>query len=463
MTTSTQRFHLLVVDSGKRAAGLLEKALGDLAIVERAATADTAVQLIALQPVDLVVLQLKLQLFSGIEFARQLKKLRPDIPLITVRAAQEGSETEIVQLGYPPPAVLPEEDEDFISRCRETLTGADWRQRAHSLRAGLKKNYGFDRMLGSKGSIEPLHQRILKVVESRVPVLITGESGTGKELVARMVHQTGNRARKPFIVVNCAAVPEGLLESQFFGHEKGAFTGAVGRTAGKFELAHGGTLFLDEIGELPALLQAKLLRVLEYGEFERVGGAETLKVDVRLITATNRNLDTMVASGGFRADLYYRINVFPLQLPSLRERGDDVTLLAYYFLELASQRNGRQICAIRSRALDLLNRYPWPGNIRELENAVERATLLCDGKRLRAEDFPTQFDWNLAQNEPPIEDDDSLLHIRPLAEVERDAVKQAIEAAKGNIALAARKLEIARGTLYKKLEEHGLASKDSAD
>ncbi len=465
---------VLVVDSGKRLSNLVEKGLGGLVTIDRASSGDTALHIIALQRVDLVITQLKLPLFSGIALATKLKKVRPEIPLLAVSTGDSESDAaELYNLGYPRVFQLPEDEVELIHVSLSILQGNQWLSRAKSVREELIRNFGFDRILSNHTLMREVHERLKRVVGSKVPVLITGESGTGKELVARMIHSTSVRSKKPFITVNCAAVPEGLLESQFFGHEKGAFTGAIQRSIGKFELAHTGTLFLDEIGEMTPSLQAKLLRVIEYGEFERVGGSQSIQVDVRLITATHRNLETMVAAGSFRTDLYYRINVFPIKLPPLRERGEDAILLAYNFLMDAAIRNNRQVRAIHSDTLDLLLRYQWPGNIRELENAVERALLLSDGIELKPSDFPSQSDWQDLHRELAIpstlevDDEDQELSdgmggesIRTLADIERDAVKQAIEATNGNIALAARRLGIARGTLYKKMEEHGLSFKD---
>ena len=464
----------MVVDPGKKLTATLERAFGASATIERAATADTALQTLAIQPFDLVVLQLRLSLFSGLELAYKLKRVRPEMAVVGVIPASAGEDGEqLFKFGYPPPVIYPENEAELVKRCRDTLAGERWQAKGRAVREELKKSYGFDQILSASPEMRAVHDRLKRVVSSKVPVLVTGESGTGKELVARMVHQTGDRVKKPFITVNCAAVPEGLLESQFFGHEKGAFTGAFSRTPGKFELANTGTLFLDEVGELSPALQAKLLRVLEYGEFERVGGIETLKVDVRLITATNRSLEEMVAVGTFRADLYYRINVFPIQLPPLRNRGEDITLLTFNFLHNASIRNNRQVKIIDPEALNLLFRYCWPGNIRELENAIERAVLLSDGVSLKVDDFPAQADW--CSRHVPVEEleetfntstylsDGSLDEIRPLADMEREAVKRAIDITAGNVALAARKLGIARGTLYKKMEEHGIPSRTEGD
>ncbi len=461
---------VLVVDSGKKLGNLIEKGLGSGVSIDRAASGDTALHIIALQHVDLVITQLRLPLFHALDLASKLKKVRPEIALLAVSTGEPVKDAiELFNLGYPPVIQLPEGEQNLIRLATDILLGNQWLRSVKLVREELKRSFGYDKILSAHPSMRIVYERLKRVTGSKVPVLVTGESGTGKELVARMIHSTSVRSKRPFISVNCAAVPEGLLESQFFGHEKGAFTGAAQKLAGKFELANNGTLFLDEIGEMTPALQAKLLRVIEYGEFERVGGSETVKVDVRLITATNRNLEAMVQAGSFRTDLFYRINVFPIQLPPLRERGEDCILLSYNFLYEASKRNNRQVRAIDSDALELLSKYQWPGNIRELENAIERALLLSDGFELRPVDFQSQADWLKTHFEMPKQaddDDPELLEdfegegIRTLAEIERDAVWQAVDAANGNVALAARRLGIARGTLYKKMEEHGLSNRE---
>ncbi len=452
-------YRLLVIDPSPQLTGKLTRELGDPVRIDRAATADTALQMLGLNKFDLMVLQLKLPLFSGLELARRVKKLQPDLAVLPIAQPKMGGEAdEIYRLGYPPPVIYPDEEAELMDRCREYIQAAEWHRRINRLKHDLKRNYGFDEILSVTPEIQSVHERLMRVVESRVPVLITGESGTGKELVARMIHRTGERSRRPFITVNCAAVPEGLLESQFFGHEKGAFTGAESQTPGKFELADNGTLFLDEIGEMSPALQSKFLRVLEHGEFERVGGIKTMHVDVRMITATNRNLEEMVEEGTFRADLLYRINVFPIHLPSLRERDQDVTLLAYHFLKLADHRNNRQVHYITPEALELLNSYPWPGNIRELENGIERALLLSDGVRLKPDDFPQQIESRNRQSRqtaraPQAADEDGRRQVRSLKEIEREAIQNALEVNSGNIALSARQLGISRNTLYRKIKE----------
>lgn len=468
---------VLLVDPGRHLAGVVQREVGTGLPVEfvRVPMADAALQMFALKSFDLVLLQLRLPHFSGVELAAKLRRIDARLPLIAFSEEVSPRETEaLTRHGYPLPLTGRKLDDEILQRFRlyvGTLEGI--KEVAHR-REELRRRFGFERILSRFTGMEALLERIGRVVRSKVPVLIEGESGTGKELIARMLHMTGDRAKRPFVTVNCAAVPEGLLESQFFGYEKGAFTGAQTRTPGRFETANGGTLFLDEIGEMSPALQAKLLRVLEYGEFERVGGSETIKVDVRLLTATHRNLEKMVAKGQFRADLFYRINVFPLQLPPLRERVGDLPLMAYHFLYQAVERNDRRLLAIESEALDLIEHYPWPGNLRELENAMERAVLLSDGVALRAQDFPHLVEWAERQipdevdtGEPtgvlkpaPNVEDGSL--IRSLAEVEREAILRALQSTRGSISLAARGLGIGRTTLYRKIEDYGIELKEEA-
>lgn len=256
------------------------------------------------------------------------------------------------------------------------------------LRQELKNRFNIHNMVGSSNAMQEVYRLIEQVCDSNATVLIRGESGTGKDLVAHAIHYNSPRASKPFVKVNCTALPDTLLENELFGHEKGAFTGATDRKLGRFERAHGGTIFLDEIGDFPPSLQVKLLRVIQFKEFERVGGYETIQANVRIIVATNKNLEELIKQGVFREDLYYRINVFPIYLPPLRERKDDIMLLADYFLEKYAAENNKDISRISTPAIDMLTRYHWPGNIRELENCIERAVLLSDGDVIRSEHLP---------------------------------------------------------------------------
>ena len=256
------------------------------------------------------------------------------------------------------------------------------------LREEIEKVSMFEEIVGTSAALQAVLARVTKVAQADSTVLITGETGTGKELIARAIHKRSKRSGRTFVSVNCAAIPRDLIASELFGHEKGAFTGALQRRLGRFELADGGTLFLDEVGELPAETQIALLRVLQEKEFERVGGNHPIRTDVRIITATNRDLAAAIAVGAFRSDLFYRINVFPIEIPPLRERRDDIRLLVEYFIDQYSSRAGKKIRRIEKKSLDRLQSYPWPGNIRELQNVIERSVIVCD-----SEDFSVDESW----------------------------------------------------------------------
>jgi Nif-specific regulatory protein len=273
-----------------------------------------------------------------------------------------------------------------IRREKATLAGENW-----ELRRALQGSYRLENMVGTSAAMLAVYEQVHLVAKSRATVLLTGESGTGKELVAKAIHVNSERGGKPFIRLSCASLPETLLESELFGHEKGAFTGAVARKEGRFELADGGTIFLDEVGEIPLGLQVKLLRVLQEREFERLGGKTTLKVDVRVVAATNRDLAREVREGKFREDLYYRLNVAPIHLPPLRERREDVPLLAHYFLARFAKENGKEIQGFSPEAMAFLSRHGWPGNVRELENAVERMVVMARGDLIQVADLPPEL------------------------------------------------------------------------
>jgi DNA-binding NtrC family response regulator len=309
-------------------------------------------------------------------------------------------------------------------------------------------------IIGRSAAIQRLHVFLERVAATHSTVLLFGESGTGKELAARMVHALSPRAPKPFVAINCAAIPESLLESELFGHEKGAFTGAVAQHDGVFVRAHGGTLFMDEIGELSLPAQARMLRVLENRTLTRVGGTKELTVDVRLVAATHRNLQQMVADGRFREDLLYRLSVIQTQLPPLRERRDDISLLAQHFAQVFAESLGRRIESFSPAALEALTRYRWPGNVRELRNVIERAMVLGDGPELDLDDLPPEL-LRAAPVAPAETPADARL-VRPLAELEREAILAALAATDGNKARAAALLGIDRTTLYRKLKDYQL-------
>ncbi|MBK7598614.1 MAG: sigma 54-interacting transcriptional regulator [Acidobacteria bacterium] len=319
------------------------------------------------------------------------------------------------------------------------------------LKRELQQKYDFRNIIGTSKEMRDVYDQVAQVAHTNTTVLIRGESGTGKELVAHAIHYNSPRSSKPFIKVNCAALPESLIESELFGHEKGAFTGAVARKRGRFELAEGGTLFLDEIGDLSPALQVKLLRVLQEREFERVGGIETIKVNVRLIAATNVDLEVAVQDGRFRSDLYYRLNVFSIYLPPLRERRTDILLLAEHFLEKYSRQNGKRIKRISTPAIDMLMSYHWPGNVRELENVIERTALVCDGSVIHGYQLPPTLQT--------AEGSGTVTRIsldNAIGAYEKDLIQDALKSARGNRARAARMLDTTERILGYKVKKYGI-------
>jgi len=306
-------------------------------------------------------------------------------------------------------------------------------------------------LVGTSDAMRGVYEMVDQVAPSDATVLITGESGTGKELVAAEIHRASRRAEGPLVKVNCAALPESIIESELFGHEKGAFTGAVNQRKGRFELAHGGSIFLDEIGELSPQVQVKLLRVLQEREIERIGGSSTVKVDVRVIAATNRNLEDELRAGQFREDLYYRLNVFPIRVPPLRERKSDIVLLADHFAEKYAERNGKLIRRISSPALDLLTSYHWPGNVRELENCIERAVILSTDKVIHSYHLPPSLQSAQSTNTEPTTTLDAAL-----SRLEKELIIEALKIADGNMAAAARRLGITERQMGLRVHHYGI-------
>ena len=313
----------------------------------------------------------------------------------------------------------------------------------------LKGRYSFRNIIGKSHGMQEIYNLIESVARTNVAVLIQGDTGTGKELVARAVHYESPRANKPFVVVNCAALPESLLESELFGHVKGAFTGAVTDRKGRFDLADGGTIFLDEIADISQAIQVKLLRVLENKQFERVGDSRTREVDVRLVFASNKNLKELAAAGEFRQDLYYRINVVTVNLPPLRERDEDIPLLVDHFMERFREETGRPVEALSQDAMDLMIDYPWPGNVRELENAIGHAFVHCAGGTICPEHLPQDLLGTFGAGGGPV-------RLGSLEDIEKEAIVDMLRRCKGNRSLAARRLGIGRSSLWRKLKKYGL-------
>jgi len=319
------------------------------------------------------------------------------------------------------------------------------------LREELSERYDFSRIIGNSGPMRQVYEQIAQVACTNATVLVSGESGTGKELVAHALHINSPRSGRPFVKVNCGALAESLIESELFGHERGAFTGAVSQKRGRFELADGGTLLLDEIGELSSLVQAKLLRVVQTGEFERVGGTETIKVDARLVGATNRELEREVAAGRFRADLFYRLNLFPISLPPLRERREDIGPLAEHCLAKFARAHGKQVRRFSPRALELLEHYDWPGNVRELENTIERAVVVADGQTIQPDHLPPAVQ---AARLPDRVADGGLFE--SVEAYEKGLICDALRNTRGNRNQAAKLLKVSERVLSYKVKKHAI-------
>jgi DNA-binding NtrC family response regulator len=326
------------------------------------------------------------------------------------------------------------------------------------LREEITNRLGLPNIIGKSQVIKDVAKKIQKVAPKKTTVLITGESGTGKEVFARALHKLSDRTEFPFVAINCAAIPSGLLESEFFGHEKGSFTGADSRKLGKFELAQGGTVFLDEIGELEPELQAKLLRVLQEGELSRVGGSATIKVDVRIVAASNRNLETAIEKGTFREDLYYRLNVFPVHVPPLRERREDILGLAEYFLKKFTEELKSETIQFSSGAIEALTAHTWKGNVRELENAVERSVILCEGNNITTEHLSLR-PISGANPEYPTNPDGTLEEVskRASSSAETNCIRRALERTGGNKTKAAAILKVSYKTLLTKIKDYGIS------
>ncbi|HXU80819.1 MAG TPA: sigma-54 dependent transcriptional regulator [Polyangia bacterium] len=446
--------------------------------------------------VHTVITDLKMPGLDGMGLLRKLSSEYPDVPVVMITAhGSVENAVEAVKLGAFDYIEKPFDQEQIRQVVDKALRTHSLARRDARIEEPVAR--GRFRLVGESPAIRQVYAVIEKVADTPSTVLITGESGTGKELIARALHEYSSRREGPFIKINCAAIPKTLMESELFGYEKGAFTGAVGAKPGRFELAHGGTLFLDEIGEIPVEMQVKLLRVLQESEFERVGGIKTIKVDVRLVAATNRDLHSEVASGAFREDLYYRLNVVPIHLPPLRERREDIPLLVNHFIAKFNERLKKQISGIEPDAVERLVSYHWPGNIRELENVIERTMLFCAGPTIRAVDLPAEFTLVTAApgplpagtavppDEPPPSRISGSFSLPALTgslpigaeavsslkeavrveteRVERELIQRALDETGNNVTQAARKLKISRKSLQTKMKELGLRDKSDKD
>jgi DNA-binding NtrC family response regulator len=419
--------------------------------VEQADGVDAAARALAAGAFDLVVTDLRMPVGNGLDVVRLTRNTQPDTEVIVLTAyAGWESAKEAMRLGAFDYFEKGREPDELFHRIDQALETKALRRDNEHLRRQVQTRYSLPGIIARSPEMQRVLALVARVAPSDATVLIQGESGTGKELIAKAIHQASPRASHPFVAVNCAALPEPLLESEIFGHVKGAFTGAVAAKRGLLEEAQGGTFFLDEIGEMPPSLQVKLLRALQEREIRRVGATQPIVLNVRIVAATNRDLGQAIRDGRFREDLYYRLNVVPVVLPPLRERREDIPVLAEHFLSRASERHGRTLRLAPAATARLLS-YAWPGNVRELENAIERASILANGELVGPEDLPPHIASGAGLGPAP-----TLPAQQNLAEVEKAHILQTLERCGWNHSRAAEALGIGRTTLWRKLKEYGL-------
>ena len=452
MTTTSEAGKILVVDDQADMRSLLSDVLESEGYhVGTADSGEKALQVLAEQQYDLVLTDLRMKGMLGTTLLSEIKHRYPETGVILMTAfGTIETAIEAIKGGATDYLIKPVKTEDVLRIVGRGVREVQLRREVAHLRREVYKEYSFHQILGKSRPMQEVFELIRRVADSPSNVLITGESGTGKELVAKAIHYNSDRRQSPFVPVNCAAIPEQLLESELFGHVRGAFTDAKADRPGLFEEAQKGTIFLDEISELPLMLQAKLLRAIQEREIRRVGSTKSVAVDVRIIAATNLNLAEEVKAKHFREDLYYRLNVIEIRLPPLRERRDDIPLLVESFLRKCAKSNRKPLDGISESALALLIDYPWPGNVRELENIIERAVTLARGEKIMPEDLPATVQGSRGDRKVL---DDAAERTLPLQEVEWEYIKKILEKTGGNKYQAAQTLGIDRKTLYRKLAE----------
>ena len=446
-----QRLTILSVDDDSGHRDMLCTLLDDWGyIVVSAEDGEVAVELCRERPFDLVIMDVRMPKKSGLEALEDIKAFNPAIPVLIMTAFSDiAAAVTAIKAGAYDYLTKPLDFEKLRITLRNVFAYVSLQQENTDLRGALSSSAGADGIIGQSEPMRQMLSMVQTIAPSDATVLISGESGTGKELIAKAIHKSSNRSSGPYVAFNCAAITESLMESELFGHEKGAFTGADRRRDGRFAQADKGTLFLDEIGEMPLLMQAKLLRVIQEREVQPVGSDRILPIDVRIIAATNRDLAEEVAEGRFREDLFYRLNVFSLTLPPLRERPEDVASLAQSFLENFAAKNGKRIKGFTPGAMDRLIRYTWPGNVRELENVIERAVVLLLGEHVSERELPAHIAAaNGAQTMTPS------AQALTLRDLERNAIIQTLNRTGGNKSEAAKILGITRKTLHTKLQQY---------
>ncbi len=410
---------------------------------------------------DLILLDIMLPGLDGLETLKRIKQFDDNLPVI-ILSAQGSIEVAVESLRHGAFDYFPKpiDQQRLEPSIKNAIKNYDLLRELHNLKENVKKEYSFDNIISADGKMQDVFKLVTKVLDNDITVLIHGESGTGKELIARAIHYNGKRKDKPFIVVNCASIPRELLESELFGHEKGSFTGAYQKKLGKFEVANEGTIFLDEVGELEMLLQAKLLRVIQEREFERVGGTDTVKTDVRIISATNRELKKAVDDKEFREDLFYRLNSFPIYIPPLRHRKGDILVIAHHFLDLFNKKLSKNVKGFSKKALKLIYEYSWPGNIREIENTIERCLIIAERDIIDVEDLPPHIKAEQSNGSVDLNgglfSDDSIV---PFERLKEESIRHALKVTNGNIVEAAKKLQLGRATIYRLMEKYHIQNR----
>ncbi len=449
------KLNILVVDDDDAHREMIKAVLAEEGYdIHEADDGQTAIELVEKQFYSLILMDIKMKVVGGIEAFRKIKDISPSIPVIMITAyASVETAVQALKLGAFDYITKPIDIDELKIAVEKAINYRQLEQENIYLKERIGDRFDLSGMVGKSSAMKTMFETLELISPSDANVLITGESGTGKELIANAIHQNSLRKDHAFIKVNCAALPENLLESELFGHEKGAFTGAIKKKMGRFQLAHEGSIFLDEIAEMAPATQAKILRVLQEQEFEPVGGTKTVKVDTRIIAATNKILEAYIEKGLFREDLYYRLNVVQIDVPPLKKRHQDISILADHFLKKYAEKNHRLLKGIDPEALDMLMRYSWPGNVRELENVIERAVILTRSEYIIPGELPHTINLNKKENR----DSPDLLPIgRPLKEIEKEVIISTLEENGGNRTKTSEILGISRRTLQLKLKEYGV-------
>jgi len=451
---------ILIVDDEPGARESLEVILEENYQLLSVGSGQEAMETFQKVPINLILLDVNMPDMDGLTVLRKIKEQDEEIDVIMISALNQARKAvDAIKLGAYDYITKPYEPEDILSTVNRVISKQKLYKELDFLRREVEESHGFDQIVSQTKTMQEIFQLIKKVAFTSTNILITGESGTGKELIARSIHRQGIRKNGPFVAINCAAIPSELMESEMFGHEKGAFTGTHTRTIGKFEHANGGTLFLDEVSVLRSDLQAKLLRVLQEREVERIGSNKPIKIDIRVVSATNTNLEDAMIRGKFRQDLYFRLNVVPIPIPPLRERREDIPLLAKHFLNKFNTAFNKKIPGFTEKAMDGLTKYHWPGNIRELENLIERIVVLLPGNEvIDLKDIPLEILMDSSQDIQGLETEKmGLLKIR--GAIEKRIILNVLEATKWNQTETAKILKVNRNTLIQKAKQLGILMK----